>query len=117
MAKPKGGRGKTAAYETTHIRVPLPLKERVQKIIEMWHDGQLEYHDELTAEDHRLANEYRNLLTSKASHLSKDENSLTPIRYDEAVVNAKKILNQRKAARESLRKLLTAIYGIDTEQL
>lgn len=32
--QPKGGRGKTAPYAQTHIRVPLPIKDRVQQIID-----------------------------------------------------------------------------------
>jgi hypothetical protein len=34
MEKPKGGRGKKAPYQTTHIRVPLPLKAEIEKLIE-----------------------------------------------------------------------------------
>ena len=34
MDKPKGGRGKKAPYETTHMRVPLPLKAQIEKLIE-----------------------------------------------------------------------------------
>jgi hypothetical protein len=32
MAVPKGGRGIRASYETTHVRIPLPIKEIVEKI-------------------------------------------------------------------------------------
>lgn len=30
----KGGRGKKAPYATTHLRVPVPIKDRVQALIE-----------------------------------------------------------------------------------
>ena len=33
MVEFKGGRGKKAPYEQTHLRVPLPVRERVQAII------------------------------------------------------------------------------------
>ena len=32
----KGGRGKKAPYETTHIRIPTPIKEEVESLIERW---------------------------------------------------------------------------------
>ena len=34
MVKSKGGRGKYLPYEQTHVRVPLPVKEQVQRIID-----------------------------------------------------------------------------------
>jgi hypothetical protein len=34
MSACKGGRGLKAPYETTHVRVPVPIKEKVQKIID-----------------------------------------------------------------------------------
>ena len=34
MVKPKGGRGHTAPYEQKHVRVPLPVLEQVNKIID-----------------------------------------------------------------------------------
>jgi hypothetical protein len=34
MSANKGGRGLKAPYETTHVRVPLPIKEKVQQIID-----------------------------------------------------------------------------------
>lgn len=34
MIKPVGGRGKRAPYETVQMRVPLPIKSEVEKLIE-----------------------------------------------------------------------------------
>jgi hypothetical protein len=34
MDKPVGGRGKKAPYQTITIRVPLPIKDKVEKLIE-----------------------------------------------------------------------------------
>lgn len=34
MVAAKGGRGQKLPYEQTHVRVPLPVKKQVQKIID-----------------------------------------------------------------------------------
>lgn len=36
MSKAKGGRGQKLPYEQTHIRVPLPIRDRVQRIIDSY---------------------------------------------------------------------------------
>ncbi|MFN7662109.1 MAG: hypothetical protein ACK5PQ_00030 [Alphaproteobacteria bacterium] len=36
MDKPKGGRGHKAPYRTTHLRVPDPIKDDLQSIIDQW---------------------------------------------------------------------------------
>lgn len=38
----KGGRGVKASYETTHVRVPLPVKAKVEAIINAFKDGEIE---------------------------------------------------------------------------
>lgn len=81
MNTPKGGRGIKAPYETTHVRVPLPIKAEVERLSLMYKEQ-----GEISA-----------------------ENSLTGL--SDAMVIAKKILIQKKSARVSLEKLLTAIYG------
>ncbi len=42
MAIPKGGRGKKAPYETGQMRVPTPLKDRVNILIAKFRDGILD---------------------------------------------------------------------------
>lgn len=42
MIKPKGGRGKKAPYETQQMRVPVPIKDRVNELITKFRDGTLE---------------------------------------------------------------------------
>jgi hypothetical protein len=81
MSKHVGGRGIKAPYKTTHVRVPEPVKPEVERIIQRFHEG------------------------GKV----KEENVLTPL--ENAVVIAKGILTQKKSARISMSKLLTAIYG------
>lgn len=36
MVKPIGGRGKRAPYQTIQMRVPLPIKPEVEKLIEQY---------------------------------------------------------------------------------
>ena len=83
MNKPVGGRGIKAPYETTHVRVPVPIKPNVERFIEDFKNGV----DNLT------------------------ENPLTDI--ENALITAQTILKQKKSAKVSLEKLLTAIYSID----
>ena len=39
--KPKGGRGHHAPYLTTHLRVPIPVKDEVQGIIDRYREDLL----------------------------------------------------------------------------
>lgn len=84
-AKPVGGRGRKAPYITTHVRVPEPVKHEVEKLIRQFHEG-----EELD-----------------------DSNQLTS--FESAVNFAHEILAQKKSARVSMSKLLTAIYGQSVE--
>lgn len=85
MPKPVGGRGQKAPYETTHVRVPVPIKPDVERLIDQFKEG-----------------------SSRET-----ENSLTSI--DDAVAIAKGVLLSKKSARVSMQKLLTAIYGQNVE--
>jgi hypothetical protein len=81
MPKPKGGQGVKAPYTTTHVRVPLPVKPEVERVISRFHEsGEID-----------------------------EEKPLTGV--EEAISFAKGILIQKKSAKTSLEKLLTAIYG------
>lgn len=115
MDKPKGGRGIRAPYESTHVRVPVPIKDRVEELIEQYRSGQLEYADELTKEDHRLANEYREkLLTGKQQDANQGDKPLTSI--DEVLEVAKKILRSKQSKTSSIAKLLTTIYKVEVSE-
>lgn len=91
MNKPKGGRGVTAPYETTHVRVPVPIKAKVDRLIE----------------------EYRELIF-EAKIPERDKfncsNAMTLTTVEEAKALAQSILKQKKSAKLSLEKLLTALY-------
>lgn len=38
----RGGRGVKAPYETTHVRIPLPIKEQVEALSQAFKEGNLE---------------------------------------------------------------------------
>jgi len=80
MSKPSGGRGKKAPYITTHMRVPEPIKAEVQRLIDRFHGTEVEA----------------------------SEKPLTSL--PEAMAIAQSILLQKKSARVSMEKLLTALY-------
>jgi hypothetical protein len=86
MNKPLGGRGKKAPYETTHLRIPVPIKTDIEKLIENYRlsviDG-IETHDNglMSVEDAKLLT--RKLIKSKISKI------------------------------DTLTKLLTGIYGVE----
>ena len=85
MPKPSGGRGKKAAYVTTHMRVPEPMKAEIQSILDRFHGIELEA----------------------------SEKPLTSL--PEAMAIAQNILLQKKSARVSMEKLLTALYHTETK--
>lgn len=81
--KPVGGRGKKAVgYKSTHVRIPDAIKDRVEKLKEQYFSGHLDFVDELTAENNKLANEYRKLLTGNAQDTNFDKHLLTSLKED-----------------------------------
>lgn len=92
MNKPKGGRGLKAPYESTHVRIPVPIKPKVDKMVE----------------------EYRELiLDGKQPEREKFNcpDSMTLTTVGEAKAIAQDILKQKKSAKISLEKLLTSLYN------
>lgn len=85
MSVPKGGRGIKAPYETTHVRIPVPLKAQIEALIADYKQGE------------------------------KDEFSKEQLDSAEAVQVAREILKQKKSASVSIQKLLTAIYKQNIE--
>lgn len=41
MTNFKGGRGLKAPYETTHVRIPTPIKDKVEELSNAFKNGQL----------------------------------------------------------------------------
>jgi hypothetical protein len=80
-----GGRGKKAPYTTTHVRVPEPIKHEVERLIAVFHDA----------------------------GISEPEKPLTTL--GEAVAIAQNVLIQKKSAKVSMEKLLTALYKTETK--
>ena len=62
MSKPIGGRGKKASYKTVMVRVPEPIKGRVEELKELFYSNQLEEYDKRIAADHEFAKKYRGKL-------------------------------------------------------
>jgi hypothetical protein len=93
MNKPLGGRGKKAPYETKLLRVPVPIVQKVELIID----------------------DYRNLvINGEVSEFEKYPNlaaCVTPVSYSEALQRAREIIKSKKSASDSLAKLLQVLYG------
>lgn len=111
MDKPVGGRGKSTPYKSTHIRIPEPLKGRVEELKELFYSNQLELHDEKLAEDNRLANEYKHKLAN--NNLDNSGGYIKLNNRDEILELARRILKQKKSAKLSVLKLLTGLLGDD----
>lgn len=91
MAKLVGGRGHKAPYETTHIRVPVPLKADVEKLIEG----------------------YRAQVLGGEGVPSGYENVREPYKLDLEAAKGltQKLLRAKTSKIETVAKLLSAIYG------
>lgn len=81
MIKPTGGRGKKAAYTSTHVRIPEPLIPEVEAL--------------------------------KRKFFGVDEEeAINPLpSLEEAIAMSKGILLNKKSAKLSIEKLLTALYN------
>ena len=95
MNKPKGGRGKKAPYQTTHIRVPVALKPAVEQMIAEYKD--LVMNNIISADEEITPNNYplSQSLPNKA----------------EMIEITEKLLKQKQSARKTVEKLLQALYG------
>ena len=92
MIKPTGGRGKRAPYETTHIRVPVPIKWKVEKLID---DYRAEVIDGKPPEN-----------PSSIPTIS-----IVPPSLEDALIYADQLLRAKKSKTEAIKKLLTYIYA------
>lgn len=86
MEKPKGGRGHTAPYQTTHLRIPVELKPKLEQIVNDYKDATL-----------------KGIEYSEKKHLD----------IIKAIKLAKQILKSKKSAKFSLAKLLTSLYSVE----
>jgi hypothetical protein len=136
MVKPVGGRGNKAPYESTHVRVPLPIKADVQALIDEFRERQtgqpkkpltsLEVEEENETDEEEDSYEPSDIETIKSQaetirryafeiHALKRDldnlNSLTSL--EDAKQTAKTILKAKKSATQSVVKLLTSIYQVE----
>lgn len=89
--KPKGGYKAVAPYETTHVRVPVPLKAAVEKLIE----------------------EYRDCVLTGTIPADDPAKVIDRVYVDRVVEVARAILKKKKSARQTLAFLLTSVYNVD----
>lgn len=89
MNKPKGGRGVKAPYETTHLRIPLPIKADIEKLID-------------------------NYRSSVIDGIEIENNDLIPLQ--DAIELCQKLMRAKTTKIDSFCKLLTAIYKTDVSK-
>jgi len=130
-----GGRGNQAPYETTHVRIPFPIKELVQAASKYYRetlflptlnlvtplatgdDDDQEDDNRSDPSDLETIQSQAQMIQSYASeihylkHKIDELNSLTTL--DEAKQTARTILKAKKSASQSVVKLLTGIYQVE----
>ncbi len=79
----RGGRGVKAPYETTHVRIPVDIKEKVEELSQAFKDGTLGDTVKPVDLDHAVV-VARSILKKKKSARLSMENLLTEI-YGEEV--------------------------------
>ena len=140
MVKPKGGRGIKAPYETTHMRVPKPIKSIVLSAADYYRESGMlpelklptalpfepEVDDrskdinkmtqlELIEEQAGTIKFQRSEINHLRQRISKTDSLVT---LSSALESARVLLAQKKSARVTVLKLLTYIYQADiTEDL
>jgi hypothetical protein len=127
-----GGRGNQAPYDTTHVRIPVPIKELVQAASKYYRetlflptlnvvtplatgdDDNQEDDNRSDPSDLETIQSQAQMIQSYASeihylkHKIDELNSLTSL--EEAKESARSILRGKKSASKSIAKLLTGIY-------
>ena len=86
MNKPLGGRGKKAPYETTHLRIPVPIKPDIEKLIDSY---RLFVIDGIETQDNGLMS------------------------VEDAKLLTRKLIKAKTSKIDTLIKLLTSIYGVE----
>lgn len=114
MNKPTGGRGKQASYKSTHVRIPEPIKVRVEQLKELFFQGKLEEKSNLSEELDELYQRHVNSLTGNEQD-DKEDKVIDRVNLEDSIKLAQKLLKQKKSARETVAKLLTGIYGVDID--
>ena len=94
MNKPKGGRGLRQSYETKVVRIPMPLVETINELVEKFYTS------------YNPDNPDSDLLTDKvASSLG-----VCTVSKQDAITKAKLIVSRKKSAKVSVLNLLQVLY-------
>jgi hypothetical protein len=110
MNKPVGGRGIKAPYKSTHVRIPEPIKDRVEHLKELYLNGELEQYDELIAKNAKLVEDHENVLTGSTQESELEQNELPSL--EDAKLIVIQALKRKKSARETAAIILSNIYKV-----
>jgi hypothetical protein len=125
MSKPIGGRGKKAPYETTHVRIPVDLKSKVEELVEAYRNNELIVSGKNEDKSARnLPIDYHELVVKmieefKNNNLFIHENPdrkypLTLIlSREEAIEYGRTLVIQARTKKNVAENLLTALYQVD----
>lgn len=95
----KGGRGKKSPYTTKVVRIPDPLLERVEKLVNEFYLNEKSSDDESLLEDHNKNN----------------QNTEKTINYALDILAQNKV--SKKSTKYCLEKLLQVLYNDDSIKL
>ena len=125
MNKPIGGRGKKAPYETTHVRIPVDLKSKVEELVEAYRNNELvisEINDSSSTKNlpinyHELVEIMIEEFKNNGLFVGKDVNRKYPLTLilsqEEAIERAKKLIANVGTKKDVAQNLLTALYQVD----
>ncbi|MFM6326096.1 MAG: hypothetical protein ACKPHV_28000 [Microcystis panniformis] len=101
----RGGRGHTAPYETTHARIPVPIKDYVNFVSE---------HYKQSVESGTDGSTFLLTLEETMDNIAMN-NSVNENKIRQLALEVVKLKKQKRATKDALDKLLTAILGEDYE--
>ena len=125
MNKPIGGRGKKAPYETTHVRIPVDLKSKVEELVEAYRNNELvisEINDSSSTKNlpinyHELVEIMIEEFKNNGLFVGKDVNRKYPLTLilsqEEAIERAKKLIANVRTKKDVAQNLLTVLYQVD----
>jgi hypothetical protein len=125
MNKPIGGRGKKAPYETTHVRIPVDLKSKVEELVEAYRNNELiisEQNDNSLTKNlpinyHELVATMIEEFKNNGLFIGEDLNSIYPLTLvlsqEEAIKRAKMLIVNVRTKKDVAQNLLTALYQVD----
>jgi hypothetical protein len=121
MIKPKGGRGIKAPYKTQQMRVPVPIKDRVNELIVSFRDSVLEEvkgrncPTNLLTEAEILKNEALNLKTSLSKSNQQIDNLYSALGDKELQVN--KLSASLKESENKVELLKLQVHTLENQIL